>query len=131
MSIKIIKERERVQVKEFCIDFDLIGDFPGNGFTFNTETWDGEPKFHSDYEDIQRKNYDYCNAHPELYERIPRVKTWSYIENAVGKCICGNEVELYDQYQGACECPECGRWYNLFGQELLNPEYWEHDEYDW
>ena len=36
-------------------------------------------------------------------------------------------VYLYDRYRAACQCPKCGRWYNLFGQELLPPEMWEED----
>ena len=50
-----------------------------------------------------------------------------YKEPAHGTCICGEEVSLWDQYYGACECPKCGRWYNLFGQELVAPEHWETD----
>ena len=43
----------------------------------------------------------------------------------IGKCECGNEVMLMDQHMGAAECPECGQWYNLFGQKLKPPEDWE------
>ena len=39
----------------------------------------------------------------------------------------GNLLELWDQYYGACRCPKCGKWYNLFGQSLLSPDYWEMD----
>ena len=46
-------------------------------------------------------------------------------DNAHGTCECGNEVELYDEYYGACQCEKCGKWYNLFGQELNPPTYWE------
>lgn len=28
---------------------------------------------------------------------------------------------------GACQCPKCGKWYNIFGQALLDPEFWEDD----
>ena len=44
------------------------------------------------------------------------------------KVLCDNDdVELWDQYYGACQCPECGKWYNLFGQSLLPPDCWEED----
>ena len=43
---------------------------------------------------------------------------------AHGTCVCGSEVYLYNQYMGACECENCGRWYNLFGQEIMPPEMW-------
>jgi hypothetical protein len=26
-------------------------------------------------------------------------------------------------------CEKCGQWYNLFGQALVDPEYWEDDDY--
>lgn len=45
---------------------------------------------------------------------------------AVGKCSCGREVILDADYSGAVQCG-CGRWYNLFGQELRDPRYWEED----
>ncbi|MDR0818763.1 MAG: hypothetical protein LBN43_04235 [Oscillospiraceae bacterium] len=51
--------------------------------------------------------------------------------NAVGVCRCGEHVELHDQYMGACECPKCGQWYNLIGDELVPPEYWEEDNGDY
>ena len=78
------------------------------------------------------ENYNFCMAHPEKFARwnevvhhARRVKN-----NATGTCVCGATVELWDQYMGACECPGCGRWYNLFGQELNPPETWEDGE-DW
>ena len=48
-------------------------------------------------------------------------------EPVKGLCSCGQWVELVDEYYGACQCPKCGKWYNLFGQELVSPEYWEQD----
>ena len=44
---------------------------------------------------------------------------------ALVKCECGEEFYLEDQYLGSCECPNCGSWYNLFGQSVLAP-----DQYD-
>jgi len=44
---------------------------------------------------------------------------------------CGNKFILRDQYMGACDCPECGQWYNIFGQQLKNPKYWFDDEEDY
>jgi hypothetical protein len=51
---------------------------------------------------------------------------------AVGKCHCGEEIELNPRcaYYGGIECPECGQWYNLFGQELNPVETWSQGE-DW
>lgn len=75
----------------------------------------------------QRRNYEYAMAHPELFpeqynEHCVRRRT--YMEPAHGKCHCGEEVYLNNEYLGACQCPNCGQWYNLYGQELIEPEYW-------
>ena len=74
-------------------------------------------------------NYNDCMAHPEKFEVFNHIRKnkHTYKENAHGTCECGNEVSLWDEYLGACECPNCGRWYNLFGQELKAPRYWEED----
>ena len=74
-------------------------------------------------------NLAWCMEHPEKFVRAGQVVTYRnrYREPAHGTCSCGNEVELYDQYYGACQCWKCGKWYNLFGQELLPPEQWETD----
>jgi len=84
-----------------------------------------------------QRNYEYCMAHPEKFSyewnRIRRYEH-HYIEPAHGDCICGRTVYLEDHYYGACQC-DCGRWYNIYGQELLPPEQWEEDpsdeDYEW
>jgi hypothetical protein len=52
---------------------------------------------------------------------------------SVFKCEqCGKEFKLQDHYCGACECPNCGEWYNLCGQHLNPPEQWEEPiDYDY
>lgn len=79
--------------------------------------------------DCARKNLEYCLAHPEEFASYNEVRKWEnrYTEPAHGTCACGQEVVLTDEYYGACQCHVCGRWYNLFGQELLPPEEWETD----
>ena len=84
--------------------------------------------FPLEYEEA-RKNLEYCLAHPEEFATYNEVRKWKnhYTEPAHGTCTCGTEVSLFDQYYGACQCPKCGQWYNLFGQSLLPPEQWEMD----
>lgn len=75
------------------------------------------------------KNYEYCMSHPEefdIFNKVERIER-SYKEPANGDCHCGEKVFLYNAYMGACQCPKCGQWYNLFGEELLPPEEWEED----
>lgn len=87
---------------------------------------------HKAVDEARRRNRDYALAHPEKYVRFNKVikQTHGYKELAHGLCECGKEVYLYNEYMGACECPECGQWYNLFGQELLPPNQWEEGD-DW
>ena len=76
-----------------------------------------------------QKSLNFCLGHPEKFDRFNELVTYrrSVKENDRGTCICGSDVELWDQYYGACRCPKCGKWYNLFGQSLLSPDYWEMD----
>lgn len=85
----------------------------------------------SELTDCAMHNLSECMAHPERFQHYAEVRTSRrrITDHAHGVCECGKRVYLYDQYMGACEC-ECGRWYNLFGQELLPPTGWE-DDYDY
>ena len=78
------------------------------------------------------ENYRYCMDHPEKFKRWNEVVKYSrrYRVPAKGTCSCGQEVVLINEYMGACECPNCGKWYNLFGQELLPPDQWDMSD-DW
>lgn len=118
-----IQPRERKTVVEYQIAFD---DGYHNGFGFPC---DAEGNLLPDLHECAVKNYKECMEHPEKFARWNEVITMrrSFTENAHGTCECGREVMLYDQYYGACEC-ECGRWYNLFGQELLPPGEWNMEE---
>lgn len=82
--------------------------------------------------DEAKKNLEWCKAHPEKFVRFNEVVAirQTYTEPARGTCVCGATVILEDQYYGACKCPNCDRWYNLFGQSLLPPECWEKDPAD-
>lgn len=106
----------------------VFDDGHGNGLCFPCDE-NGAPHF---YTDEARRNYEFALLHPEKYDRFNKVikQTQEYRDNARGTCHCGAEIELYNEYMGACECPSCGQWYNLFGQELNNPETWSEGD-DW
>lgn len=78
------------------------------------------------------RNYEWCLNHPEEFEIFNHIvkNTRTIREPDHGICKCGEKVWLTNEYMGACECPNCGQWYNLFGQELVHPKYWDRG-YDW
>ena len=116
---------EHSTVEEYELVFD---DGHNNGFGFPCDK-DGKLLESEDKNPAAHRNYQECLKHPERFVRFNRiVRTERRVrENAHGICVCGEEVELWNQYMGACECPNCGRWYNLFGEELNPPELWEED----
>ena len=87
----------------------------------------GNPIFYNQY---AKANYEDAIQHPERFPyEFNKVHQWTRYcrEPASGVCKCGERIYLTNQYLGACSCPNCGQWYNLFGQELLPPEKWEED----
>jgi hypothetical protein len=119
--LKIIKERTPETLVDFRIEFTYKDD-PNAGFCFPA-TSNGEPDLFFMSKEAQA-NYEKCLTDDRLIgpEFIKNERT--YMNPAIGLCSCGKEVVLDSGYQGAVRC-ECGRWYNLFGQELRDPKYWE------
>ena len=108
-------------ITEYEIVFD---DGRNNGFGFPC---DEHGNLLDNLTDAAIDNYKWCLDHPEKFTRFNELierKCRTY-DNAHGTCDCGNEVELYNEYCGACQCEKCGQWYNLFGQKLLPPTMWE------
>ena len=121
--IKIIKPRTPETIIDRYIEFKYKDD-PNAGFVFPALA-NGEPDFeHMPKEAIL--NYNSCLNDDRLEGPEFRVDKREYMNPAVGQCICGREVILDGGYEGAVQC-ECGRWYNLFGQSLRDPKYWEED----
>ena len=125
--LKIIKERTPVTTTECFIEFKYKDD-PEAGFCFPAVA-PGVPKF-SVMSPEAVANYLNCITDSHLTEAEFVTYTNTYMEPAIGKCSCGREVVLDSDYQGAVRC-ECGRWYNLFGQSLIDPKYWYRDEDDY
>lgn len=120
----IVRPDRRLEVTyELCFFVE-----PGGGFEFPCDA-DGNLL---PMNDAASKNYKYCMEHPEkfsyCYNVVHKYSRW--IKDApYGTCHCGETVYLLDEYMGACQCPKCGQWYNLFGQELLPPDEWEDVDY--
>lgn len=108
--LKIIRERNTHTEVAYRIEFT---DEDGSGFSFPTDLsgkiiYDEDPEIAQ----AQRDNYDYAMSDKERFIRQYNefvTRRYTVTDNAVGRCRCGEEVELYDQYQGACPCPKCGQ----------------------
>lgn len=107
----------------------VFDDGRGNGCAFPCDENGNLP---DDLNPAAKENHAWCMQRPEHFVRFNKVikNTHRYKEYASGVCECGQRIELWDQYLGACECPACGRWYNLFGQELNPPSTWREGD-DW
>lgn len=121
--IKIIKERTPEEIVDRYIEF-LYKDDPNAGFMFPALP-NGDPDFIHMTADA-RNNYKSCLTDERLTKPEFKVDRINFMHPAVGQCICGREVILDCGYEGAVRC-KCGRWYNLFGQSLRDPKYWEED----
>lgn len=121
--IKIIQERTHKTITEYHIEFQYEDD-PNSGFCFPANK-DHTPALEQMCPEAI-VSYNRCLNNDRLIGPKFTTNTYSYTEPAIGRCICGSEVVLDSDYMGAVQC-ECGRWYNIFGQSLRDPKYWEED----
>lgn len=124
--LEIIKKRTRETITEYYIEFSYKDD-PTAGFSFPADS-NGELLLDK-LTEAAKINYENCLTDDRLTEAEFKARVYTYSDPAIGKCVCGSEVVLNGSYLGADRC-ECGRWYNLSGQELRDPKYWEED-YDY
>jgi hypothetical protein len=125
--MKILKERTPEVIREYTLEFRWKDD-PDAGFSFPAKT-NELPDFEKMTPEA-KANYERCLTDERILGPEFEVREWTYINPAVGKCSCGAEVILDSDYAGAVRC-ECGKWYNVYGQELRDPEYWEEDDSDY
>ena len=126
----IIKEKQIRTEKSYWINFDCKDD-ESCGFIFPANK-DETPDFTCMGEEA-KMNYRACEASTDKFIKWFEEREETIIEPAIGLCCCGAEVELDADfsYHGAVRCEKCGQWYNLFGQKLVDPEYWEMDDDDY
>lgn len=119
--LEIIKERSPITRTDYYIEFRYKDD-PEAGYCFpaNKDRTIALDKMSPE----AIANYENCRTDERFTEAEFTANTYSYTEPAVGRCRCGAEVILESQYLGAVQCG-CGKWYNIFGQELKEPKYWE------
>lgn len=123
--LQIVKEIKRVSDIEYSLEYRWK-DEKNAGYSFPCNE-SGET---FELNECAKESLKFCQENSDKFDD-PFVETrhYTYIEPAVGKCKCGREITLDGGYMGAVQC-ECGQWYNLFGQELIAPEYWKENE-DW
>ena len=118
MSIQII-EGKIEHIVEYRLNYDFDDD---GGYSFPCDE-KGNPI----ETDGNRSNIKFCRENPDRFCRPAYIEKWERdVKNPdKGTCKCGEEFWIENEYMGACQCPKCGQWYNLWGQELLPPDQWE------
>jgi hypothetical protein len=108
----IISERTRVEDIHYyhsfrwkhleCAGFDFACDENGNiAQPMNPEA---------------QKNLDRCtNGKFAVEDKGVNSYVNSYVQPAVGRCVCSRTVTLHDPLDNSCPC---GRWFNMGGQEV-------------
>jgi hypothetical protein len=119
--LEIIKERSKETITEYYIEFRYKDD-PEAGYCFPANKDCTLARDKMTHEAIA--NYEKCLVDNRFTEAEFTTDTRTYYDPAIGKCSCGAEVVLESEYMGAVRC-SCGSWYNVFGQELRDPKYWE------
>lgn len=117
--LRELKSGERVKQVRYALEFT---DEYGNGFSFPCDE-------HGNLERVRAEalpNVEYCRTHRDQFVRFGVITKYtdSWREPDMATCECGHTFPLQNVYLGACPCPNCGKWYNLFGQELLPPYKW-------
>jgi hypothetical protein len=123
--IEIIQER-----KDHCdVSFRrsyVYRDDTGAGFSFECDE-----KGNVDADSLNeaaRENYQKCidGTNDVLDKGVLRYEN-NWTEYPIGKCACGEEIEMYEH--GACgiDCEKCGRIYNSSGQELAPRSQWGYE----
>ena len=124
MSLQFLKEKQWTELKEHRLEFPFKGDFKNGGYSF---VCDESGKFLLNQNTKEAyQNYLYCLENKALFPKVLVQETKrTMFAPAIIQCECKETFELVNMHWGACQCPKCGRWYNLFGQELKSPDLWE------
>lgn len=120
--LKSIKPAHKEEVDWSVLEYQYI-DLPSAGFIFDCV--DGKPVFACKE---AAQNYIWCREHPDLViDKGIHSITYQIQLPAATECECGEQFYLYDSYYGCCQCAKCGKWYNVWEQELNPPDQWLED----
>jgi hypothetical protein len=113
--MEIIQPRSGIIVDTYYqVEFYLIKD-PGRGFAFDCDK-DGNPE-----NPKHKARIAELRQHPDyLYQGVVEHQH-PYRRPAIGRCACGEAVAL-EAFTNTC--PNCGRDYNMSGQELAPRSQW-------
>jgi len=75
--------------------------------------------------DVMRGNYKKVFGDPNYIDLGVQELRRTYRAPAVGRCPCGTDVVLDGSYMGVSQCDCCGKWYDMNGNLMKSPEYWE------
>ena len=123
--LTIIKERGTETITEKCLDIYNEQNELCMGFDLDNND---SPIIN----DCAKENYQLAmkKIADGLWSKRINTNKFTLRTDPIGKCKCGTKFEMHNEYLGACECPGCGQWYNLFGQELTPPDTWNQNP-DW
>jgi hypothetical protein len=115
MPIEIIKLRKEIKSVEYFLNFSC-------GDCFYSFPCDENGKVdESIINPYALENLRKCQSDSNVIKEGVHKVVNSWVENAVGRCHCGEEVELG---HFTCTCEKCGKDYNWNGQELAPREQW-------
>jgi hypothetical protein len=113
--MEIIQPRGTVENTYYTIEVDRIGE-PGCGFSFDCDQ-------HGNVKDGKRRHQiSKLKEKSNLYHYrgvVAHKTRWT--QHAIGRCACGEAVEL-SAFTNTCS--QCGRDYNMSGQELAPRSQW-------
>jgi hypothetical protein len=118
--MKIIRHREIEEGCTYSLVFDYVGEY-NCGFSFPCDAQGNVDRLNP----AAANNYAACVAGTVGGSTVqaPRIHRydWTRAVPAVGKCVCGDHVEL-EHFTNTCG--RCGRDYNSAGQELAPRSQW-------
>lgn len=117
--MKIISPRTPIHQVEYHLSF-AWNDNLNCGLSFPCDK-DGK-LIEDKLTELSRENYKKCLS-GEFNVTAKGIETyeWTYVEPAIGECVCGDEVQL-EGFTNTCD--KCERDYNFSGQLLASREQW-------
>lgn len=118
--MKIIKHSGHREWTEYTLHFDYVGAPRYCGYAFDCDQ-NGNVN-ESKLSDCARGSLAECRANANGIYQPGRVEKFdrAVFEYAEGRCECG-EIVILDRFTNPCDC---GRDYNMFGQELAPRDQW-------